>query len=468
MAINADTGPDQGTLFAGRYRLQDPLAGTSDDSAREQHWQGFDEVLTRRVMITVLQASGADADNLLAAAVANGRVAHPGVASVFDAAIVEGMTYVVSEWVEGTNLTEVLREGPMPPAQAAGVVQAAAEAVAAVHAQGLVHGNLHPNNVVLTTDGSVKLTDLRTNGDGERAADVCCLGGLLYASLTGKWPTGIVGDAVAGLPDAPYDDDRLCAPRQVRAGVPGYLSDLAMRAMGPDSGLTAIHLAQSLDHHATDPVTGPLPVVEDLADEPPRGSMRRIVLPAVALVVIAMAGLVLGAQLGAVPNLEGYRPFDFGTDAKPTPSPTPAVAQPLAISGVKIIDPRGDGTELDGAELATDGNPATAWRTDDYKRAPFGGLKKGMGVRLDLGAAKGVRQVTVTVQDVGGTVELRAGDKDSPSPDDYRTVTSLNPTSATYTFTITPTTSRYLLIWYTSLPQNDRGFGVGVAEVRIN
>lgn len=468
VAIDADTDPDQGTLFAGRYRLKDPLSRTSGDPARERHWRGFDEVLTRRVMITVLQTSGEDADKLLAAAVANGRVAHPGVASVFDAAIVDGCTYVVSEWVEGTSLTTVLREGPMPPAQAATVVRGAAEAVAAVHAQGLIHGNLHPDNVVLTTDGGVKLTDLRTNGGGERFADICCLGGLLYAALTGKWPSDIVGSAVAGLPDAPYDDDRLCAPRQVRAGVPGHLSDLAMRAMGPESGLTATNLAHSLDHHASEPAPGPLPVVEDVADVPRRGSLRRIVLPAVVLVLIAMAGLILGAQLGAVPDLEGYRPFDFGTDAKASPSPTPAAATPLTISAARIIDPDGDGTELDGAELVKDGNPATAWRTDDYKSAPFGRLKKGMGVQLDLGRAQGVRQVTVTVQDVGGVVELRSGDTASDSPDDYRVVTTKSPTATTFTFTITPTTSRYWLIWFTSLPQNDRGYGVGVAEVLVN
>lgn len=465
MATNADCSPDQGTLFAGRYRLQDPLSRTSDDPARERHWRGLDEVLARQVMITVLQTSGQDADELLAAAVANGRVAHPGVASVFDAAIVDGCTYVVSEWVDGTSLTEVLGGGAMEPSQAAAVVRGAAEAVAAVHAQGLTHGNLHPDNVVLTTDGGVKLTDLRTNGGGAGAADVTCLGGLLYAALTGRWPSDVVGGPTPGLPEAPYDDDRLCAPRQVRAGVPGYLSDLTMRAMNPEAGLKASDLAQGLEQHAPDSGPGPLPVVEDIVPEPRRGSIRRIVLPIAALLLIAMAGLVLGARLGAVPDLEGYRPFDFGIDAKPTTSPTPAAVQPLQISAVSILDPEGDGTELDHADLVTDRNRATAWASDDYRSAQFGRLKKGMGVRLDLGEARSVREVTVIVQDVGGDVELRSGNAPSDSLDGYPVIDRQSPTSATFTFTITPTTSRYWLIWFTSLPQNDQGFGVRVAEV---
>ncbi len=466
MATNADCGP--GTLFAGRYRLQDPLARTSAEPAEERHWRGFDEVLARPVMITVLETSGRAADGLLAAAVANGRVAHPGVASVFDAAIVEGCTYVVSEWVDGTSLTALLREGPMPPAQAAAVIRLAAEAVAAVHAQGLIHGNLHPDNVMLTSDGGIKLTDLRTNGGGDGTADVRYLGALLYAALTARWPTGIVDGAVTGLLDAPYDDDRLCEPRQVRAGVPGHLSGLTMRALSPGSELLATHLAESLDHHASDPATGPLPIVEDVLDEPRRGTVRRIALPVTALIVIAMAGLLLGAQLGAVPPLEGYRPFDFGTEAKASPSPAANVTKPLAISGVQVIDPEGDGTELDGAERASDGNAATAWRTDDYNSARFGRLKKGIGVRLDLGAAHNVRQVIVNVQDVGGVVELRAGNDPTDTPDGYRVINTQSPTSTTITFTITATSSRYWVIWYTSLPQNPRGYGVGVAEVRFS
>lgn len=468
MATNADTGPNQGTLFAGRYRLSEPLPRRSGDPARERHWRGFDEVLARPVMITVLQTSGQDADELLAAAVANGRVAHPGVASVFDAAIVDGCTYVVSEWVDGDSLMQLLREGPMPPAQGAAVVRAAAEAVAAIHAQGLIHGNLHPDNVVLTSDGGVKLTDLRTNGGGERSKDVVCLGALLYAALTGRWPSDVGGGEIPGLPDAPYDDARLCSPRQVRAGVPGYLSDLTMRAMSPEIALSATDLEQSLSHHAADPATGPLPLVEDVPEEQRRGRIRRIAFPIAALLVIAIAGLLLGAWIGAVPRLKGYDPFDLRTDGKATPSPSAeATAPSLAVRGVQILDPQGDGTELDGADRVTDGDPTTAWRTDDYNSAPFGRLKKGMGVRLDLGTPQAVRQVTVTVQDIGGVVELRAGDQASPSPDAYNVIATQTPTSTTITFTISQTTSRYWLLWYTSLPKDEKGYGVGVADVRF-
>lgn len=468
MAIDADTDPDQGTLFAGRYRLSERMLRTSDDPARERHWRGFDEVLARPVMITVLRTSGQDADRLLAAAVANGRVAHPGVASVFDAAIVEGCTYVVSEWVDGASLTAELREGPMAPAQAAAVIRGAAEAVAAVHAQGLVHGNLHPDNVVLTTDGGVKLTDLRTNGGGDRAADVCCLGALLYAALTGKWPTAVVGGAVAELPNAPYDDDRLCAPRQVRAGVPGHLSGLAMQAMSPASQLSATSLAHSLDHHAADPVTGPLPVTdEDTTDEPERGRLRRWLLPVAGLLIIAMAGLLLGVRLGAIENPRGYRAFDSGTDDKASPSAV-VVAKALPVSEARIIDPDGDGTELGGADRVTDGNANTSWRTDRYKTASFGNLKKGIGVRLDLGTEQNVRVVAVTVENAGGVVELRAGDTDSNAPDDYRVITQQNSASTSIIFSVTATSARYWLIWYTSLPATSGGYGVGLTEVRFS
>ncbi len=474
MATDADCSPDQGTLFAGRYQLQDPLERSSDEPTRERHWRGFDEVLARPVMITVLQTSGRIADDLLAAAVANGRVSHPGVASVFDAAIVDGCTYVVSEWVDGTSLTALLREGPLPPAQAAAVVREAAEAVGAVHAQGLVHGNLHPDNVVLTSEGGIKLTDLRTNGGGKPAEDVHCLGALLYATLTGKWPSDIVGGGVTGLPDAPYDDDRLCAPRQVRAGVPGYLSALAMRAMSPESALTATSLGQGLDHHASEPAPSPLPV-EEVEDEPRRSAMRRVVLPISALLIIAMAGLILGVRLGALPTPEGTGlPFDNGVDTKPSPTP-PAVAKPLPVAAATILDPspNSDGQELDNAERVHDGNGSTAWRTDGYRSAEYGGLKAGMGVLLDLGSKANVRKVTITLENAGGRVELRSADTSGDEPEDFALVASQNPPATTFTFTLSAAKgARYWLLWFTSLPLNNRDsdnpYGVGVTEVRFN
>jgi len=472
VAADADCTPGQGALFAGRYRLQDPLNEPGDSAARERHWRGFDEVLARPVLVTVLPAGGADADDLLASAVANGRVAHPGIASVFDAANVDGCTYVVSEWVEGTALTKLLRDGPMPPAQAAAVVHAAADAVATMHAQGLAHGNLHPDNVLLTSDGGVKLTALRTNSGGAEAADVRRLGALLYTALTGRWPSHTAGSQVEGISDAPYDDGRLCSPRQVRAGVSGSLSRAAMRALAPEeSALTAARLAEDVSRHAEEADTGRLPTIDEPEpDLPPRRSRwRRVALLVSALLVISAAGLLVGFRLGAIPAPSGtYLPFD-PRGAKPAAPAVNAPRSPLKVTDARILDPQGDGTELRGAGRTFDGDAGTVWRTDDYRTAKFGNLKAGMGVLLDLGSPRTVHQVSVVLAEPGGAYDVRTSDTNSDSPGAYRTVATQRPRSSTTTSTLgSPATARYWLVWVTELAPHNGQYAIGVAEVRLS
>lgn len=461
--------PQQGTLFAGRYRLHEPCPSSVDVAGRPRHWRGFDEVLNRPVLVTVLLADTPEGANLLASAVANGRVAHPGIASVFDAANVDGCTYVVSEWVDGATLTESLHEqGPLPAERAAAVVQEAAETIAALHGQGVVHGNLDPGNVVLTTGGGVKLTSLRTNTDAAPEDDVRRLGALLYVALTGRWPAAAAGTGVPTMAEAPYESGRLCEPRQVRAGVSGTLSTIAMRALNPvETDTTAESLARELAGHATSPPL--LPWVEETEPEPSR-SWRSLVLLLSVLVVICLAGLVVGFSLGAIKTPRGSYP-SFGpgkNNNKPAASAKPAAGATLPISDARILDPQGDGTELRHADLTHDGQLSTLWRTDDYSRPRFGNLKQGMGVLFDLGSPQSVRQVTLDVSAAGGTVELRAGDEASDSPAAYRTVAQPTGAGTTLTFSVSPASkARYWLVWFTELPRHNDRYGVGVAEVQF-
>ncbi len=474
VSTDADCEPRQGTLFAGRYRLLDPCHSSEDVSGRPRHWRGFDEVLNRPVLVTVLLDDSPEGANLLASAVANGRVADPGIASVFDAANVDGCTYVVSEWVDGTTLGELLREqGPLPSARAAAVVQAAAETVASLHEQGLVHGNLDPGNVLLTTDGGVKLTSLRTSTDTDAHADVRRLGALLYAALTGRWPAAAAGCEARAMPPAPYEGGRLCEPRQVRAGVTGTLSLLAMRALDPvRSGITAGRLADVLVGPAAAPAE--LPFAADLDPATSGRSWRRGAVLVGALLVISLAGLLVGFSLGAIKTPAGsyYPSFGRGNKTAPSPPQTKPAAQTggQAVVGARILDPEGNGTETRHADLAWDGDPKTAWRTEDYKRPRFGNFKHGMGILFDLGQSRSVRSVTVDVTEAGGQVELRSGDTSSDSPDAYRTIeTSPSVSGRTLTFNLpSATQARYWLVWITLLPPHNNGYGDGIAEVTFS
>src|SRR5690348_10569418 len=156
---------------------------------------------------------GSAAVEMLDAAVAASRVTHPHLVDVYDAIDEGTRAYVVREWVDGGSLKEYVAESPMDPERATSVAHAVASAVAAVHASGVTHGNIHPGTVLIGSDGRVVLSDARTDESITHDSDVRAIGAVLYCALTGHWPRAEAGPG--SLPDAVRDaTGALAAPRQ--------------------------------------------------------------------------------------------------------------------------------------------------------------------------------------------------------------------------------------------------------------
>src|SRR5262249_6119243 len=150
--------------------------------------------------------------------------------------------YLVREWVQGVSLRDVLRQSPLDADRTTLVVHAISEAVSALHANGIVHGNIHPGTILIADDGRVVLADAPADAPVDAEADVRALGAVLYACLTGHWPYAEAGHS--SLPDAKRDSNgRLASPRQVRGGVPRYLDEVA---------------TDLLDHRLEPPASGAL------------------------------------------------------------------------------------------------------------------------------------------------------------------------------------------------------------------
>ncbi|MCW2713406.1 MAG: hypothetical protein JWN88_453, partial [Frankiales bacterium] len=260
-----------GDRIAGRYRLIRSVGAARADvpgagPAEPVLWLAHDEVLARPVAAKLLPTTGRDEASVrafLTAAGAAGAVTHPVLVRVYDAAVQSppsadgrpgaGTAYVISEWVDGPSLAEaLLADGPWEPDEARALVTQLLDALTALHDAGLTHGRLHPGNLLLAPDGSVRLTDVgmsralperavpaeRADDPDPASADVRDLTALLYALLTARWPTSGTPQPSAGLPAAPVGRDgpsrgRLTGPSQIRAGVPRSLDAVVVRALDP-------------------------------------------------------------------------------------------------------------------------------------------------------------------------------------------------------------------------------------------
>ncbi|MGY1779854.1 protein kinase domain-containing protein [Geodermatophilus sp. SYSU D01036] len=222
-----------GRLVAGRYRLLERIGGGGMGAV----WLGRDELLDRRVAVKqVLLPAGADpetTDHHLQRALREGRIAarltHPHAISVYDVALEGGIPWLVMEYLPSRSLAEVLAEdGPLRTDQVAQVGAQLADALAAVHAAGIVHRDVKPANVLIgrgdRVEGLVKITDFgisHASGDvtltqtGQitgtpaflapevaqgagmtPASDVFSLGATLYTCVEGQPPFGMDDNAL--------------------------------------------------------------------------------------------------------------------------------------------------------------------------------------------------------------------------------------------------------------------------------
>jgi tRNA A-37 threonylcarbamoyl transferase component Bud32 len=475
-------------LVLGRHRLVREVSRCSGTTL----WEAEDEVLARPVAVRALD----DPDSVsrdpeaveaefLAAALRAGRVSDPRVASVYDAGDDEGLTVVVREWVDGQPLSRLLDEGPLPAAQAATIGLQIAAALGAAHARGAAHGALSPGDVVLTS-GGVKVTDFeigealegRTPAEdfAERvAADTRDLGAVLYATLTARWP----GAAAHGLPAAPTTDDRPCTPHQVRAAVPRRLDVVVTRALDGDFA-TPDALAGALTPLAGFVSTGTAlrsPVVPssratdatvatrlpDLSSPgaPTARSLSRVTGALVVLGLVAVAGWTAALVTGELPGSGS-----FGRDG------ASAASGPVAPVEVRPFDPPpGDGVEgLSEVSLAVDDDRDTAWTTDTYRGRPdLGGLKPGVGLLLDLGQPAELGSVQLVLESSGGAVEIRAGNDRPSAATDLELLAEADDPDEEMTFQVdSDEPARFVLVWFTSLPERGSGFGNGIRSVTVN
>ena len=105
---------------------------------------------------------------------------HPNVVPLYEAGEEDGTVYIVTRWVDGTELgTLIQRDGPLEPGRAARVCAQIASALEVAHEKGLVHRNVKPSNALLTAEDHVYLTDFGLSKRAESASGFTAAGQLL-------------------------------------------------------------------------------------------------------------------------------------------------------------------------------------------------------------------------------------------------------------------------------------------------
>ncbi|MEZ0234177.1 MAG: Stk1 family PASTA domain-containing Ser/Thr kinase [Actinomycetota bacterium] len=300
IAQPAPAGAPQGHALVtldGRYAIVERIAS----GGMGEVFRARDTVLAREVAIKVLHRSLAGdqafVDRFRTEARAAAGLSHSNIVAVFDWGSVDGIYYMVMEFVRGQSLRALLnRDGRLEPAQTAEVVRQTLQALDHAHRQGIVHRDIKPENILVTTEGVVKVADFglaRAYAEGRQTqagtvtgtvqylapeqirgepadprSDLYSLGIVSYELLTGKLPfTGETAMSIAYK----HLSGRVPMPSAAVPSIPAELDGFVAsatdrdREMRPESALAM--------HRDLDAITPSLPSARALTsiidDAPP-------------------------------------------------------------------------------------------------------------------------------------------------------------------------------------------------------
>jgi serine/threonine protein kinase len=168
-------------LFADRYRL-DRRLGVGGMATVQL---AFDTRLERNVAVKLLAEHLAEDSSFVSRfrreALAAARLVHPNIVQVFDfgSDVHSGRQFIVMEYVDGHSCAELLRDrGPMPPRDAVEILTQACRGLDYAHRNGVVHRDVKPGNLMVNTDGVVKLADFGIAKAAEQS-DITKVGSVL-------------------------------------------------------------------------------------------------------------------------------------------------------------------------------------------------------------------------------------------------------------------------------------------------
>jgi eukaryotic-like serine/threonine-protein kinase len=505
-----------GTLLSGRYRL-DARIGSGGMSTV---YRAFDTVLERQVAIKLMHREiAADADQLErfrreARAVA--QLNHPHVVGVIDAgeapppdepsALEEpaAMPYIVFEYVEGETLKDrIRRAGRLPVPEAVAYAIEIARALQAAHERRIVHRDVKPQNVLIDSEGTAKVTDfgiarsLTEEGltaDGrvlgttdyvspEQAlghdvgpqSDLYSLGIVLFEMLTGDVPFHGENQVAVAMKHVREDlpDVQMLRP-QVSSALAAIVDsatakDLERRYQDDAELIEDLEDVLPIEAARTGQATGEATaVLRTLPDRTRRRLPFRFLHPARIVAVLALAGTIAAVVLAVTITTKEKR-IERGTGTRNVKAPPGLRAVSLGQSRAKDFDPfGGDGEHPTEAKAVVDQDTHSTWSTEQYEGGVINN-KPGVGIFVDAKPSVAARAIDVIspTRDWQGAIYAAPNGPTPSKLDDFTRLASLEQAKTRERVKINSSGKRYryYLVWITKLPPGKSS--VQIAEIRL-
>lgn len=304
-------------LIARRYRAVSAIGRGGMGTV----WLCRDEVLNRDVAVKQVRTLPGESSLGTARAMREARSAaalnHENAVAIFDVVDHDGHPWLVMEYVEGQSLAHLVAEdGPLSPQIVARFGEQLAAALGQAHGLGIIHRDVKPANVLITTDGRAKISDfgiarrdqdeqltqvglmtgtpayfspeLARGADPSRASDVYALGATLYTAVEGRTPYEGDSNAINVLRRIDTSE-----PRPVYHAGPLRPALAAMMAPTPESRWTMHESRRRLSDVAAgrSASTSPKTATPKSATPDQRNRTRTPVTLAVVLTLVMLAGL---------------------------------------------------------------------------------------------------------------------------------------------------------------------------------